>query len=106
MAAERRFERSMGTRLTWPEIRAHKDYRGRWVALDECRYDARTAQPLEGTVVDVDEDLVSLCNRMREGDNRHCAILFCEEAIEIEPASSRRASVPPRFFPAGRHYTH
>ena len=49
------------------------------MALDDCHYDGRTAQPLEGTVVDSDEDLVALCNRMQESDNKHCAILFCDE---------------------------
>jgi hypothetical protein len=93
----------MGSRLTWPQIRGSEEFRGRWVALDECRYDGRTAQPLEGTVVDSDEDLVALCNRMQESDNKHCAILFCDE-VDIDPPSSRRPSashrlttpVPPR----------
>jgi hypothetical protein len=94
----------MGSRLTWPQIRGREEFRGRWVALDECRYDGRTAQPLEGTVVDSDEDLVALCNRMQESDNKHCAILFCDEADIDPPSSSRRPSsqrltpVPPRPF--------
>jgi hypothetical protein len=94
----------MGCRLTWPQICRSDEYRGRWVALDECRYDPRTAQPAEGTVVDADEDLVALCNRMQESDNRHCSILFCDErgsAEEGQPASSRRsipAPAPPRAY--------
>lgn len=67
----------MGSRLTWPEIRELQEYQGRWVALDHCRYDSRTAQPLEGSVVDSDEDLVELCSRIKENEARHCAILFC-----------------------------
>lgn len=69
----------MGSRKTWPEIRQAAEYRGRWVALDQCVYDTKTAKPLEGSVVDCDDDLVELCGRIRTGDNKHCAILFCEE---------------------------
>jgi len=67
-------------------------YRGRWVALDNCRYDARTAKPVEGTIVDADEDLAELCARIRESENRRCAILFCNESEEETPppASTQR----------------
>jgi hypothetical protein len=88
-----------GNRMTWPQIRQINAYKGRWVALDHCRYDARTAQPVEGIVVDVDEDLVELCSRIQEGDNKHCAILFCEEAPEIEPLATRTPTpVPTRTY--------
>ena len=87
----------MGSRMSWPQIRTRDEYRGRWVALDNCRYDARTAQPTEGTIIDADEDLVALCTRIRQSENKHCAILFCDEApIETPPpASTRRPSYPP-----------
>ncbi len=87
----------MGSRMTWPEIRERDEYRGRWVALDNCRYDGRTAQPVEGTIIDADEDLVELCTRIRMSDNKHCAILFCEETDDVSPppSSVRRASSPP-----------
>lgn len=78
----------MGSRMTWPEIQASDEYRGRWVALDNCRYDAKTAQPVEGTIVDADEDLVELCTRIRQSENKHCAILFCDEAGEETPVPS------------------
>jgi hypothetical protein len=78
----------MGSRMSWPEIRRRDEYRGRWVALDNCRYDSKTAEPLEGSVVDSDDDLVELCTRIRQGDNRHCAILFCEE--DAAPASGKQ----------------
>lgn len=66
------------------------------MALDNCRYDARTAQPVEGTIIDADEDLVELCTRIRQSENKHCAILFCDETAEETPApsSARRASYP------------
>lgn len=84
----------MGSRMTWPEIRQSVSFRGRWVALDQCVYDAKTAKPLEGSVVDVDDDLVELCARIRTGDNKHCAILFCEEdEIELQRPSERMRRV-------------
>jgi hypothetical protein len=93
----------MGCRLTWPQICKSDEFRGRWVALDECKYDPRTAQPTEGTVVDADEDLVSLCGRMQASDNRHCAILFCDQRAfpdEVPPTSSRfpPPPTPPRAY--------
>ena len=74
------------------QIRQNDAYRGRWVALDDCRYDARTSQPVEGSVVDSDEDLVALCNRMQESALSHCAILFCCEESDEAPVSARRAA--------------
>lgn len=79
----------MGYRMSWPEIRQSDDFRGRWVALDDCTYDSRTGQPSSGSVVDADEDLVVLCNRMREKNSRHCAILFCQEEEEMESSARR-----------------
>ncbi len=67
-------------RLSWSEICSNGRFRGRWVALDDCRYDERSNQPAEGTVIDADDDLGALCNRMKQSDRRSCAILFCEAA--------------------------
>jgi hypothetical protein len=90
---------SKTSRMTWPEIRESQEFRGRWVALDHCRYDSKTAQPVEGVVIDVDEDLVELCGRIQESENKHCAILFCEETPTVEPISSRPPSpIPPRSY--------
>jgi hypothetical protein len=90
----------MGSRLTWPQICRSDEFRGRWVALDECRYDPRTAQPTEGTVVDADEDLVTLCSRMQATDSKHCAILYCDDQTPDEalPVSSRPTPNPPRAY--------
>jgi hypothetical protein len=92
-----RFETRMGSRMSWPQIRQSDEYRGRWVALDNCRYDGKTAQPVEGTIIDADEDLVELCTRIRHSENKHCAILFCDETPEETPppSSVRRPSYPP-----------
>ena len=88
----------MGSRQTWPQIKQSDAYRGLWVALDGCRYDTRTAQPLDGEVVDADEDLVALCSRMQADDSRHCAIVFCEAdepPASLPPARARISSAPP-----------
>ena len=45
--------------------------------VEDARLDPRFA----------DDDLVVLCNRMRDKNSRHCAILFCED--EEEPPSGR-----------------
>src|SRR5258708_5631642 len=87
----------MGSRLSWLQIRERQEFKGRWVALDECRYDTKTAQPVEGTVVDSDEDLVTLCNRMQESDNRYCAILFCDDSESAPPPVVRQPIA--RFSP-------
>ena len=84
----------MGSRMSFSQIRQSDEYKGRWVALDNCRYDGRTAQPVEGTIVDADEDLVQLCTRIRENEEKHCAIVFCDEE-EAPPVSVRRTSFPP-----------
>jgi hypothetical protein len=78
----------MGCRLTWPEICQHEAFQGRWVALDQCKYDARTARPVDGVLVDVDDDLVALCSRIREGKSRYCAILFCGDTDERTMSST------------------
>jgi hypothetical protein len=64
--------------MRWEEICECQKYRGRWVALRACRYDEHTGKATEGAVVDVDEDLVELCSRMRMSDRKNCAILFAE----------------------------
>lgn len=84
----------MGSRMSWPEIRQSGEFAGQWVALDNCTYDAKTAEPVEGVIIDADTDLVELCTRIKQGENRHCAILFCDETDEPAPSSSRRIKTP------------
>lgn len=78
--------------MAWDEICRRPEYRGRWVAVAGCRYDEATAKPLEGTVVDVDTDLVELCNRMRDAGRTCCAVLFCDvdETAQV-PTSMHRS---------------
>jgi hypothetical protein len=77
--------------MLWSEICHSEHYRGRWVALDNVRYDPMTSQPLEAEVVDADEDLGDLCARMRAADRTSCAILHAED--ESCPAMGFRRSV-------------
>lgn len=69
----------MASRMSWESICRSDEFRGRWVALDEARYDEETGRATEGSVVDVDDDLVELCARIRESERKNCAILFCGE---------------------------
>ena len=78
----------MSERKTWPEICDEERYQGCWIALDHCRYDETTMQPMEGEVVDSDSDLSSLCSRMREAGLGSCAIHFCDREPVSVPASS------------------
>jgi len=82
----------MTTRLTWPELCRSEHFKGMWVALDNCRYDKATLQPIEGDVVDSDEELAELCRRLREAGRSACAILYCEDEVLVE---SRRPTLPP-----------
>ena len=66
-------------RLRWEQICRRPDCRGRWVALHECTYDHRTGKATDGELVDVDDDLASLCNRVRDSHWKDCAILYCGE---------------------------
>lgn len=84
----------MGSRMSWPEIRQSGEFAGQWVALDNCKYDAKTAEPLEGVIIDADADLVELCTRIKQGEKQHCAILFCDEEEPAVPSSSGRIKTP------------
>lgn len=73
------------SQLSWPEAARSGQYRGQWVALDNCRYDRSSNQPVEGDVVDSDEDLAELCARLQQSSRSKCTILFCDEDIVIQP---------------------
>lgn len=92
----------MGARMTWSEVCSSDRYRGRWVALDSVRYATGSTVPAEAEVVDVDEDLASLCSRMRAADRTACAILFCEEPPP--PVTVRRPTASPRAARRAMHH--
>jgi len=81
----------MTNRVTWPQICRSTEFKGLWVALDNCRYDSSSMRPVEGDVVDSDADIAELCSRLREAQRGSCAILFCEGDVLVE----QRASTPP-----------
>jgi len=68
-------------RLRWDQICRRPDCRGRWVALHECSYDHQTGKATDGELVDVDDDLASLCNRVRDSHWKDCAIVYVEECF-------------------------
>lgn len=74
-------------RMNWDDICRSEEYAGRWVALDGCSYDEGSGRAKEGAVVDVDDDLVQLCNRIRESEHHGCEILFCGADGSQEPPS-------------------
>lgn len=74
----------MSSPLSWLELCRSAKFAGMWVALDNCRFDQETRQPLEGDVVDADLDLATLCGRMRETGRSNCAILYCDEEVLVE----------------------
>lgn len=75
----------MQQRMTWDEICEDDHLRGRWIAIDDCRFDEATGKATEGLVVDSDDDLAELCSRIRESEHTNCSILF---------ADGSRASAP------------
>lgn len=82
----------MANRITWNQITKAEEFRGLWIALDHCRYDESTSEPIEGDLVDSDEDLAELCGRMQEAGQTSCAILYCGRASSPDA----RPSSPPR----------
>ena len=75
--------------LSWENVQRSEQFRGQWVALDNCRYDQSTRQPIEGDVVDSDADLADLCRRMRAAGRSSCAVLFCRGEVFVEHAPRR-----------------
>ena len=57
----------MTARKSWDEICSSPQYRGRWVALNDCSYDAETGKAREGDIIDADDCLAELCARVRDG---------------------------------------
>jgi hypothetical protein len=81
-------QRATRMRASWQDI-CRSEYRGRWVALDNVRYCPSTSKPIEAEVVDADDDLASLCQRMRESDRHACCVLLCDDG-GAAPAPSPR----------------
>ncbi|MCB9667715.1 MAG: hypothetical protein H6715_06335 [Myxococcales bacterium] len=67
----------MGQRLSWDQICSNARYIGRWLALGDTLYDQVTGHTKEAAVLDVDDDLAELCERLGTSQRRNCAIVFC-----------------------------
>ena len=76
------------SQLSWLQAAKAAEFRGQWVALDNCRYDRASNQPVEGDVVDSDEDLGELCARLQRSSRSKCTILFCDNDTIMEPTRS------------------
>ena len=59
-------------RVLWSQLVASDEYRGRWVALDDVRYDELSRAPLDGCLVDVDDDVAALCARIQMREAGAC----------------------------------
>lgn len=71
------------------QVRPRNPYHGLWVALENCRYDGETKKPVEGDIVDSDEDFAALHARMRKCGRCACAIVFCDDTVSFERSSER-----------------
>lgn len=68
-------------RMSWDDICKNGDCSGRWVALQGCAYDQTTGRAESGAVIDVDDDLIELCTRLKLEERGHCAILFASSRV-------------------------
>jgi len=87
--------------MTWRELCRSNRYKGLWVAIDNCRYDQSTRQPVEGDVVDADKEFSELCARMRESGKTSCTILFCESDVFIEADETPPKGLGSRVYALG-----
>ena len=76
-------------RVLWSHLTAREEHQGHWVALEDVRYDDGTREPLDGVLVDSDEDLAVLCSRIQQREQASCSILFCGDSDRPVRHSSR-----------------
>ena len=65
--------------MAWEDICRDTNWQGRWVALDECAYNA-AGEATAGLVVDYDDNLADLCARLSAERRKRCSIVFCPPA--------------------------
>lgn len=73
-------------RSRWEDLCASPAYRGRWVALDNPSYLPSSTDLVEADVVDVDDDLATLCARLRARAHKACCVLLCKPKQGASPA--------------------
>jgi hypothetical protein len=79
-------KKSVAFRASWDDLCRSEQFRGRWVALDNVVYGPESSQPVEADVVDADDDLSTLCSRMRQSALSACCVLH----VEARRAQARR----------------
>ena len=65
--------------MAWEDICRDSTWQGRWVALDECAYNA-AGEATAGLVVDYDDNLADLCARLSAERRKRCSVVFCPPA--------------------------
>ena len=65
--------------MAWEDICRDATWQGRWVALDECAYNA-AGEAMAGLVVDYDDNLADLCARLSAERRKSCSVVFCPPA--------------------------
>ena len=65
--------------MAWEDICRDENWQGRWVALDECAYNA-AGEATAGLVVDYDDNLSDLCARLSDERRQRCSVVFCPPA--------------------------
>jgi hypothetical protein len=65
--------------MAWEDICRDAAWQGRWVALDECAYNA-AGEATAGLVVDFDDNLAELCARLSAERRKRCSVVFCRPA--------------------------
>ena len=84
-------------RSRWEDLCASPAYRGRWVALDNPSYLPSSTDLVEADVVDVDDDLATLCARLRARAHKACCVLLCQPkpgtSVVRPPSGVRRFGV-------------
>jgi len=65
--------------MAWADICREETWQGRWVALDDCAYNA-AGEATAGLVVDYDDNLAELCARLSAERRKRCSVVFCPPA--------------------------
>ena len=65
--------------MAWEDICGDATWQGRWVALDECAYNA-AGEATAGLVVDYDDNLADLCARLSAERRKRCSVVYCPPA--------------------------
>jgi hypothetical protein len=65
--------------MAWEDICGDATWQGRWIALDDCAYNA-AGEATAGLVVDYDDNLADLCARLSAERRKRCSVVYCPPA--------------------------